>query len=436
MDAREIKALQIAATMPVRRSTYGWIVPSQTGHGSYKVASTNPALAKLTAATGSLACECPDFELRQLPCKHILAVEYTIKREVGPDGDVTTEQIKVTYTQDWSAYNKAQCEEKERFLPMLADLCATISQPPQGRGRPRLPISDMAFAAVSKVYAGLSARRFDSDVRENTAKGLTAQDPHFNSVLRYLRSPEMTPVLRGLVELSALPLKAVETDFAVDSTGFSTSRFVRWYDHKWGKEMTKREWVKLHAMTGVRTNIVTSVELTDWRGADSPQFRPLVATTVTNFTLRDVTADKAYSSKANLQAVDDLGGTPFIPFRGTDAGQTPGKSVHRGSLPAPIPAVYDPQAALPGVGMSAWTRMYHLFAYQRDTFLSRYHQRSNVETTFSMIKAKFGDSLRSKSDVGQMNEVLCKVIAHNLCVLIACIHEIGLTIPEFADLNA
>jgi len=134
MDTREIKALQIAATMPVRRTTYGWIVPSQTGHGSYEVASTSPSLAKLTEATGGLACTCPDFELRQLPCKHVMAVEYTIKREFGPDGDVITEQVKVTYTQDWSAYNAAQCEEKDRFMPMLADLCATIPNPPQGRG--------------------------------------------------------------------------------------------------------------------------------------------------------------------------------------------------------------------------------------------------------------------------------------------------------------
>src|ERR1017187_6115250 len=130
----------------------------------------------------------------------------------------------------------------------------------------------------------------------------------FNSVLRYLRDPEMTLVLRALVELSALPLKGVEDDFAVDSTGFSTCRFVRWYDHKWGKEQVKREWVKLHAMTGVRTNIVTAVEMTDWRGADSPRFAPLLATTAANFSVRDVTADKAYSSRANLQAVADLGG--------------------------------------------------------------------------------------------------------------------------------
>jgi len=76
--------------------------------------------------------------------------------------------------------------------------------------------------------------------------------------------------------------------------------------------------------------------------------------------------------------------------------------------------------------------MYHLFGYQRDTLLSRYHQRSNVETAFSMITAKFGDSLRSKSEVGQFNEVLCKVIAHNLCALIAYIHEIELEMPEFS----
>lgn len=73
--------------------------------------------------------------------------------------------------------------------------------------------------------------------------------------------------------------------------------------------------------------------------------------------------------------------------------------------------------------------MYHYFAYQRDTFLTHYHKRSNVETTFSMIKRKFGSSLRSKSEVGQRNEVLCKVIAHNLCCLISAMHELGMEAP-------
>ncbi len=426
MDGRELRGMQIAATMPLRRGAKGWIVPSQSGRGTYLVVPAPTTTYKV--AQGLVpppngrqpwTCNCPDFEARGLRCKHVVAVELVVRREVvNIDGTVLTEEMKITYTQDWTAYNAAQCEEKERFRPMLADLCSTLQNPPQGRGRPRMPISDMAFASVLRVYEGLSARRFDTDVRESKTNGLTEAEPHFNTALRYLRSPEMTSALRGLVELSALPLKGVETDFAVDSTGFCTSRFIRWYDHKWGKEATKREWVKLHAMTGVRTNVVTAVELSDWRSHDTTHFRPLLATTAQHFPIRDVTADKAYSSKKNLQAVADLGGTAYAPFKA-------------GSFNGPVAAIHDPTVPLPGFEASAWARMYHLFVYQRDTFLAHYHQRSNVESTFSMIKAKFGDSLRSKSDVGQMNEVLCKVIAHNLCVLIACIHEIGLDEPRF-----
>lgn len=416
MDARQLRGMEIAATMPVRRSTHGWLVPSQAGRGTYTVSPVRSNLVDAGAAD-PFTCSCPDYELRGLPCKHIIAVELTVRREYNSDGEMVAEHVKVTYTQNWSAYNAAQCTEKDTFMPMLADLCSTIANPPQGRGRPRLPMSDMAFSAISKVYGGLSARRFDSDVRDAAAKGLTAQDPHFNSVLRYLRSEEMTPVLKSLVELSAMPLKGVETDFAADATGFSTCNYVRWYDEKWGKQKSTREWVKLHAMTGVRTNIVTAVEMTLNRGAgsgDVSQFQPLLASTVANFEVRDVMGDKAYSSKANLQAIADAGGTPFIPFKGTPA--VPGMPIHQ-----PLPWA------------SAWTKMYHMFSYQRDTFLSRYHQRSNVETTFSMIKAKFGGSLRSKSLTGQFNEVMCKVVAHNLCVLIASIHEIGLEMPTFGS---
>jgi hypothetical protein len=62
--------------------------------------------------------------------------------------------------------------------------------------------------------------------------------------------------------------------------------------------------------------------------------------------------------------------------------------------------------------------------------LAHCHKRSNVETVFSMIKGKFGDAFRSKSDIGQLNEVLCKVLCHNLCVIIQAIHELGIE-PKF-----
>ncbi len=60
------------------------------------------------------------------------------------------------------------------------------------------------------------------------------------------------------------------------------------------------------------------------------------------------------------------------------------------------------------------------------------HKRSNIETPFSMIKGKFGSSLRSRSDAGQINEALCKVLAHNICVLIQSMHNMGAE-PDFCD---
>lgn len=63
-------------------------------------------------------------------------------------------QVRPTYPQDWPSYNLAQQHEKERFLVLLRDLCNTVPQPPQTRGRPRLPLSDMVFAASYKVNGG------------------------------------------------------------------------------------------------------------------------------------------------------------------------------------------------------------------------------------------------------------------------------------------
>jgi hypothetical protein len=66
----------------------------------------------------------------------------------------------------------------------------------------------------------------------------------------------------------------------------------------------------------------------------------------------------------------------------------------------------------------------------REEFLTRYHKRSNCESAFSMIKAKFGPVVRSKSRTGQVNEVLAKVLCHNICVLILAMHEIGLDMSQ------
>ena len=105
-------------------------------------------------------------------------------------------------------------------------------------------------------------------------------------------------------------MTAVETNFAVDSSGFSTCRFVRWFNKKHGRETDNRTWVKAHLMCGIKTQIVTAVDTSGWTAHDTNCFIPLLERTATHFDVREVSADKAYLSRKNLNAVEVVWGCP------------------------------------------------------------------------------------------------------------------------------
>lgn len=145
-------------------------------------------------------------------CKHIYAVEYVMEQESAPDGTTTvTETLNITKEWSWTTYNAAQTEEKHRFA-VLSALCRGVPEPMQVMGRPRLPLSDMAFSTALKVYVGFSSRRFTTDLRDAHADGLIDCKPHFNSASNYLAKLEMTDILKSLVTTSSLSLKAVDPD--------------------------------------------------------------------------------------------------------------------------------------------------------------------------------------------------------------------------------
>jgi len=122
MNPREQRGLALAEAGQIRRTHRVWYVPSQNGKGHHY--SVN------LGGGGAPRCTCPDYEPRQQKCKHIFAVEYTLKRETAPNDTVTlTETKKVTYKQNWTAYNAAQSEEKARFMELLSTLCRGVSQP-------------------------------------------------------------------------------------------------------------------------------------------------------------------------------------------------------------------------------------------------------------------------------------------------------------------
>jgi transposase len=403
MDLRTVKATEISADMRISFADGSWRVHSQTASRYYKV-NPNPS---------ALSCECDDFALRAEPCKHILGVRQLLERQLKGEPNPTADEIparpsRPTYKQDWASYNLAQTNEKDHFQVLLADLCSSIPQPPptrkDGGGRPALPIGDALFAATYKVYSLLSARRFISDLREAHERGHVSRLPHFNSVLNVLDNPETTPILTDLITRSSLPLRAVETQFAVDSSGFSTSRFTRWYDEKYGCNKQQADWVKAHLCVGTKTQVVTAAVIGEEDSADCPEFAGLVNATAANFTVNEVSADKAYLSHDNLAVVDGLGAVPFIPFKSNSQGG----------------------------GSQVWRKMYFYFMVNREDFLTHYHRRSNVETAFSMIKRKFGDSLRAKTDTAMKNEALAKILAHNLCCVISAWYELGIEPGDWA----
>jgi transposase len=393
-DLREQRGRELAARLRIVQNPSGkWTVPSDSGNGKYVVDPDAPS------------CTCPDWELNRHPCKHVWAVRYVINGEAGDAGEAPApppeKPKRPTYPQVWPAYNEAQTTEKRRFQELLYEMCRGIREPERHRpkgGRPPLLLADVVFAACFKVYSTFSGRRFMCDLWDAHDRGYVTKPVHYNSIFKYLEDDALTPVLGALVTVSSLPLKTVDVDFATDSSGFGSSRYIKWVDTKHGAERRQAEWVKCHVTVGVKTNVVTAVHVERKDTGDCPQFPALIEATARNFTVREASADKAYSSVANLEASVAVGATPFIPFRSNATEEAGG----------------------------LWARMFRYFCERRDEFVACYHKRSNVEATFSAIKRKFGDSVRSKTDTAMVNEVLCKVICHNVCCVIQEIHELGI----------
>lgn len=134
---------------------------------------------------------------------------------------------------------------------------------------------------------------------------------------------------------------------------------------------------------------------------DVTQFAPLVKTTAATFKVNEVSADKAYASLENFETAAQVGGTGFLAFKANATGAKAG----------------------------LFEEIFYCFKFKQAEFLAHYHKR-NVESTFSAVKRKFGDAVRSKTDVAMVNEVLCKFLAHNLCCLIQEQEELGI-VPTF-----
>ena len=404
-SGRQQRGIAIAALCAIRATKAGYVVPSQQNNGNYvvRIDDDDPW------------CSCPDFTVRRRACKHVFAVQAFVQRSmvetetgivVPPDSlpapdPRETVAMRQSYPRNWRAYNQAQYYEEEHFEVLLRRLCDTIPEPVQeGRGRPRLSLADMVYILCTKVYHTSSIRRSDTCFRRALRDGLVDDKPAMASFCRYLQSPELTPILEDLVTRSALPLKGLETQFAIDGTGFGTRIYDRWFDRRWGRNRTRAAFVKAQALVGTMTNVVVVAAATGEDKGEAPFLPPFVERASRYFNISEVSADMAYLSRRNLHAIDAIGASAYIPFKSNSR---------------------------PDNGDPLWSKLFHEYHLAFEEFEEHYHRRSNVETTFSCVKARFRPEIMARKPVGQCNEVLLKFLGHNLCTLVRSAYEFDLS---------
>ena len=223
--------------------------------------------------------------------------------------------------------------------------------------------------------------------------------PSANTIIEYMNMPELTPILQECIEFTALVLRPYEVHFAADSSGFRASHYQRWCEEKHGKnrdedeeliERKKREWRKVHIVVGVNTQVVVAVRV---GGGDYPRFIPMLERVRELFEVQSVSGDGGYTGYSNYEAADRWGVTAYLPFDGR-------------------------HVRPPDTDQSTWAKSYRFQAEHPEEWKAGYHPRSNVETGFSTAKRLFGEIIRSNKLDAQINEVLIKMLCHNLVVLI------------------
>ena len=154
----------------------------------------------------------------------------------------------------------------------------------------------------------------------------------------------------------------------------------------------------LHRQSVVRTNIICQAEITPGNFADIRQAPQLILKANANFKMKEFSADKAYGSKLVYRILNAIGTIPYIPFK---------KTTTKTSEDNP----------------EIWNNMFLLFKNKKEEWEKHYHIRSNVETTFAMIKRRLGEHINSKNYTAQRNELMMKFICHNICCLIQAIYD-------------
>lgn len=254
-------------------------------------------------------------------------------------------------------------------------------------------------------FPSLSSRRAKSFLKFlKKFKIISVKIPCFKTLCNYREEALLDNVLDDLLEESSKPLKEVEQDFATDATGIRTKLFSTWYSLRCKKEIKKRDHLTVHITTGVKSNIVTAINIEERSGRDNQIFREHVDKTSKNFCVKEFSGDGKYWCKENCIKVNEVGAKPYFRVWKNWSGKSRGCMI--------------------------WKIMNLESRNNPEEYAKHYHKRSNVESTNMSKKMIHGEKVYSKNISSRINEEKLRWINHNLNVLNRAKYEWNI-IPEF-----
>jgi len=293
--------------------------------------------------------------------------------------------MKKRYLRDEALYNKVQESEFLNFFNFVKYLGFKVCKTKRMR-------RVIVCLLVWHKFPNLSVRR---------AKGLlelfrrveliNVKIPCFKTLCNYREDNSLQEVLDLLIEESSKPLAKIEHDFATDSTGIRTKLFSTWYSLRINKKIKKRDHIIDHISIGVKSKIVTALNVEIKKGKDNIIFREHIDKTAKNFQIDEWSGDGMYWAKINCTKVSEVGGKPYFNCKKSWNGKQS--------------------------GVPSWKEMNSESRNNPKEYDKHYHKRSNVETANQMKKMLHGDKVYSEFRSARINEETLRWINHNINVL-------------------
>ncbi len=177
---------------------------------------------------------------------------------------------------------------------------------------------------------------------------------------------------------------------AIDSTGFEIRHASLHYLNKRPGTQRFRSpfWPKLTVLCHTRSYLWLGCHVSYGPSNDAPGFTPALRQAAELIDWDQILADAAYDSEWNHQLSRDVLG------------------------------IRSTVIALNSRGTRKWPHTKYRRQMKRRFWRQSYRQRVHVESSFSMDKRQLGSFLRSRQENSRFQEVLFRVLAHNLAILL------------------